>query len=121
MPTCLIVDDSHVVRKVLKFIAEDLGFTCTEAENGLIALEACEREMPDGIIIDWNMPIMDGLTFIQKLRKMPTGKTPRIILSSADTETPQIRKALSIGADEFIMKPFDANIIESKFRLTGLL
>lgn len=121
MPTCLIVDDSHVVRKVIKHIAEDLDFECTEAENGLIALEACQKQMPDGIVVDWSMPIMDGLTFIQKLRQLPGGKLPRIILCSSETSTPQIRKALSAGADEFIMKPFDANIIESKFRLAGLL
>lgn len=121
MKDCLIVDDSPVVRSILKNIILDLGFECREAENGEIALRECASQFPNAITLDWNMPIMDGLEFLKKLRKMEGGKGPKVIFCTSETDVKKIRKALDAGADEYVMKPFDAEIIANKFRRTGLL
>ena len=77
MKTCLVVDDSSVIRKVARRILEGLDFQIIEAEDGEKALEACKRAMPDAVLLDWNMPVMDGYEFLGKLRRMPGGDGPR--------------------------------------------
>jgi two-component system, chemotaxis family, chemotaxis protein CheY len=121
MPTCLIVDDSHVVRKVAKRILEELGFECEEAEDGQKAYDSVLRKMPDAILLDWNMPILSGYGFLEKLRQMPDGAAPRVVICTVMNDLVHIKKALAAGADEYIMKPFDAEIIRSRFQLVGLL
>jgi two-component system chemotaxis response regulator CheY len=83
MKTCLIVDDSRVIRKVARQIFEALGFSCEEAEHGQQALEACQKAMPKVILLDWNMPVMDGMEFLRALRKMPMR---RIVVVFCTTE-----------------------------------
>lgn len=79
MKSCLIVDDSRVVRKVARRIAEDLGFECDEAEDGQKAYDACQVKMPDAVLLDWNMPIMSGIEFLEKLRQMENGSHPKVV------------------------------------------
>ncbi|MCF8496348.1 MAG: response regulator [Alphaproteobacteria bacterium] len=119
--TCLIVDDSRVVRKVARRIVEDLGFACEEAENGKLALESCEKSMPSAVLLDWNMPVMDGIEFLRRLRDMKEGKSPAVIFCTVENTAGRVRQALEAGASEYIMKPFDGEIIQSKFRLAGLI
>jgi len=121
MKTCLVVDDSRVVRKVARRIAEDLGFKCNEAEDGQKAFDTCEQSMPDAILLDWNMPIMSGIEFLEKLRKMSDGAHPKVIFCTTENDMSHIQRALEAGANEYIMKPFDSEIIESKFLQVGLL
>jgi two-component system, chemotaxis family, chemotaxis protein CheY len=121
MKTCLIVDDSRVVRKVASRIVRDLGFSVTEAAEGAEALALCRASMPDAIILDWNMPVMNGLDFVRALRREENGKLPRVVFCSVESDADHIREALRSGADEFIMKPFDAEIVESKFAEVGLI
>ena len=73
MKTCLVVDDSSVIRKVAKRILEGMDFQITEAEDGQQALDQCQRMLPDAILLDWNMPKMDGYDFLKALRRMPGG------------------------------------------------
>ena len=119
--TCLVVDDSRVVRKVARRIAEDLGFTCFEAEDGQKAYEACRAAMPDAVILDWSMPVMSGLEFLEKMRRLNGGKHPKVIFCTIESSPKSMRRALDAGADEYIVKPFDNAIIESKFMIVGLL
>src|SRR5437660_8758738 len=77
MKTCLVVDDSSVIRKVARRILEGLDFKITEAEDGQQALEQCRGSMPDAVLLDWNMPVMDGYDFLKALRRMPGGDTPK--------------------------------------------
>ena len=78
MKNCLVVDDSSVIRKVARRILEDLSFEITEAEDGMKALDVCRKEMPTAILLDWNMPVMDGLEFLAHLRREPDRKSTRL-------------------------------------------
>ena len=121
MKSCLIVDDSRVVRKVARRIAEDLGFECHEAEDGQIAYDACQANMPDAILLDWNMPNVSGIEFLEMLRAMPNGDSPTVVFCTTENDMSHIQRAIQTGANEYIMKPFDSEIIESKFKQVGLL
>lgn len=121
MKTCLIVDDSRVIRKVARRILEDLGFDVSEASDGAEALAACRAEMPDAVLLDWNMPVMNGLEFLRSLRREPRGDGPVVVFCSTETDPERIGEAVRSGADEYIMKPFDSDIIEAKFAEVGLV
>ncbi len=121
MKMCLVVDDSRVVRKVARRILESLGFATAEAADGLEALAFCKAAMPDGVLLDWSMPNMDGLEFVRTLRAEPGGKTPIVVFCAAENEPAKISQALDGGADEYIMKPFDGDIVASKLTQAGLL
>ncbi|MBV1929966.1 MAG: response regulator [Gammaproteobacteria bacterium] len=121
MKSCLIVDDSRVVRKVATRIVKDLGFECSEAEDGQKACDACSISMPDAIILDWNMPIMNGLEFLEKLRQMENGDYPKVVFCTTENDISHIQRAMQAGANEYIMKPFDSEIIQTKFIQIGLL
>lgn len=120
MKTCLVVDDSRVIRKVARRILEDLGFQVAEAGDGADALAFCRTIMPDAILLDWHMPVMAGPEFLMRLRLEPGGEEPRVIYCSGETAIERIREALESGADEFIMKPFDAEIMTGKLALAGV-
>ena len=120
MKTCLVVDDSRVIRKVSRRILEDLGFEVAEAADGVEAMAWCTAVMPDAILLDWRMPAMDGLEFVKKLREQPGGDAPKVLFCSVENDLEAIREALDAGADEFIMKPFDGAIIAGKLDYLGL-
>jgi two-component system, chemotaxis family, chemotaxis protein CheY len=121
MKTCLVVDDSRVVRKVAARILRDMNFEIVEAGDGAEALTHCRARMPDAVLLDWNMPVMNGLDFLRALRREPGGKAPVVVLCSIENDPEHIHEALRSGANEFIMKPFDADILESKFAEVGLV
>ena len=121
MKTCLIVDDSSVIRKVARRILEGLDFQIGEAENGEKAVEVCKRGMPDAILLDWNMPVMDGLEFLAQLRKLDGGDAPKVVFCTTENDVGHIARAIRAGANEYIMKPFDREIVEAKFQEVGLL
>lgn len=121
MKSCLIVDDSKVVRMVARKILEGLNFAIDEAEDGQKAIEACERGMPDAVLLDWNMPVKNGLEFLRELRQMDNGAAPIVVFCTTENDLTHIQQAISAGANEYIMKPFDSEIIESKFSQVGLL
>jgi two-component system, chemotaxis family, chemotaxis protein CheY len=119
--TCLVVDDSRVVRRVARRILEELRFTVEEAGDGKLALEACLRQMPDAVLLDWNMPVMSGIEFLRQLRQVPGGATPRVVFCTTHSDIEHIQEAIGAGADEYVMKPFDGDILEAKFAQIGLL
>jgi two-component system chemotaxis response regulator CheY len=118
---CLVVDDSRVVRKVARRILEDLGVEVAEASDGVEALAWVRTAMPDFILLDWNMPVMNGMEFLKALRAEPGGQVPRVIFCSVENDLDRIREALDGGACEYIMKPFDGDIVASKLALAGVL
>ncbi len=119
MKTCLIVDDSRVIRKVSRHILETLGFTVEEAENGKLALDACANAMPDVVLLDWNMPVMTGIEFLVHLRQQPGGAAPKVVFCTTENDVAHIREAISAGADEYVMKPFDHETLQIKLQLVG--
>jgi two-component system, chemotaxis family, chemotaxis protein CheY len=121
MRTCLVVDDSSVIRKVARRILEGLDFQIVEAEDGEKALEICKRELPDAILLDWNMPVMDGFEFLGNLRRLPGGDQPKVVFCTTENGIDHITRALDAGANEYIMKPFDKDIVAAKFQEVGLL
>ncbi len=121
MKTCLVVDDSRVIRKVARRILEELGFEIAEASDGMEAIAWCRTAMPEAILLDWNMPVMDGITFLRELRKEPDGHEPVVVFCTVENDMEHIVTALDAGADEYIMKPFDGDILEAKLTEAGLV
>lgn len=121
MKSCLIVDDSKVVRMVARKILEGLNFDIDEAEDGKQALVACKSSMPDCVLLDWNMPVMSGLEFLEQLRSMENVVQPVVVFCTTENDMAHIQKAIEAGANEYIMKPFDSEILESKFVQVGLI
>lgn len=121
MKQCLIVDDSRVIRSIAKRILQDLHFETREAEDGAQALKLCRDGMPDAILLDWNMPVMNGLEFLVALRQLPEGEAPIVVFCTTENDITHIQQAIASGADEYIMKPFDSEIIQSKFAQVGLI
>jgi two-component system chemotaxis response regulator CheY len=121
MKTCLVVDDSSVIRKVARRILEGLDFNIVEAEDGEKAMEACKNAMPEAVLLDWNMPVMDGLDFLRNMRRMPGGDKPKVVFCTTENDVAHIARALHAGANEYIMKPFDKEIVTAKFQEVGLI
>ena len=120
MKTCLIIDDSRVIRKVSRHILESLEFSVDEAENGKEGLDKCQVQMPDVILLDWNMPVMTGIEFITPLRKHEGGDKPKVVFCTTENDVAHIREAISAGADEYVMKPFDHETLQIKLQLVGM-
>jgi two-component system chemotaxis response regulator CheY len=118
--TCLVVDDSRVVRLVARRILEANHFTVRESENGAVALAACRQDMPDAVLLDWNMPVMDGITFLRELRQEFGPDNPIVVFCTTESEMQFVEAAIAAGAQEFIMKPFDEQIVMGKFAQVGL-
>lgn len=117
----LVVDDSAVIRKVARRILEGLHFDTSEAADGQSALKSCGETMPDAILLDWNMPVMDGFEFLRHLRDLPEGGKPKVLFCTTEHDVVQIARAMRAGADEYIMKPFDQHIMRSKLEEVGLV
>ncbi len=121
MKQCLVVDDSSVIRKVARRILENLEFEIVEAADGQQALSQCQDQMPDAILLDWNMPVMDGMDFLVNLRGLPNGAGPKVVFCTTENDIDHISRAIAAGANEYIMKPFDREILENKFQEVGLV
>jgi two-component system chemotaxis response regulator CheY len=121
MKSCLIVDDSKVIRMVARKILEELSFETIEAADGQEAVDQCGIKMPDAILLDWNMPVKSGIEFLRELRVMPGGDAPIVVFCTTENDIEHIQEAIEAGANEYIMKPFDSEIIQAKFIQVGLL
>jgi two-component system chemotaxis response regulator CheY len=120
MKSCLVVDDSKVIRKVARHILETLNFSVEEAEDGREALSRCEARMPDVVLLDWNMPVMGGIEFLRALRQKNLETQPKVVFCTTENDAAHIRAAIDAGADEYVMKPFDRETLESKLQIVGI-
>jgi len=116
MRTCLVADDSAVIRKVARRIIEGLEFEVVEAEDGAMALDACRRRLPDVVLVDARMPVMDGYEFLRHMRNLMGGDRPIVIFCTTENDVAQLARAKHIGASGYLMKPFDGEIVTEKFR-----
>jgi two-component system chemotaxis response regulator CheY len=121
MRRCLVIDDSSVIRKVARRILEDLDFEVVEAENGQQGLDLCRADMPELILVDWQMPVVAGVEFLSALRGEPGGKNPKVVFCTSENDVAQIARAMRAGADDYILKPFNREIVEQKLQEVGLL
>ena len=120
MKHCLVVDDSAVIRKVARRILEGLSLRISEAEDGQQAMDFCRQRMPDAILLDWNMPVMDGYEFLRGLRGMPGGMSPKVVFCTTESDFSHISAALEAGANEYIFKPFDMDTLRDKLSMAGV-
>jgi len=121
MKRCLIVDDSKVIRMVARKIIQEIGLDAEEASDAYEALESCEKTMPEAILLDWNMPAMNGIEFLKVLRAKPGGDAPVVIFCTTEDDPTHVAEALEAGASDYLMKPFDSESILSKFTQAGLV
>jgi two-component system chemotaxis response regulator CheY len=120
--SCLVVDDSKVIRKVARHILESMSFAVDEAADGLEALTFCRANRPDVILLDWNMPVMSGMEFLGAFNDLDYGheERPRVVFCTTENSIDHIRAAIEAGADEYVMKPFDRETLEGKLQLVGI-
>ena len=121
MPIAMVVDDSKIVRKLSGRIIQAIGYEVVEAEDGKVALDVFAEHHPSLIMLDWHMPVMNGLEFLTELRKRPDGQEVVVIFCTTETEMSNIQEAIMRGANEYVMKPFDEEIIRGKLEQLGLL
>lgn len=119
-PVCLVADESLMVRRVAARIIRDFGYEVVEAKTGLDALDAARMRLPDVVLLDWSVGGMRADAIIEGIRSESGGADVRVIFCTADRRVERITEALAAGADEYVMKPFDSDILESKFTLAGL-
>ena len=118
----LIIDDSRTMRSILRRIVGELGFETTEAADGQEALDALEAGLvPDICLIDWNMPVMDGYTFVTRVRAEPRWRNLTLMMVTTESEHGQIVRALAAGAHEYVIKPFTDEVIAEKLALLGIV
>jgi two-component system chemotaxis response regulator CheY len=118
----LVVDDSRAMRMVLRRIVGGLGFDVVEAGNGKEALDAVDAgPIPDIALVDWNMPVMDGLEFVVAVRSRPELRGVTLMMVTTESEHGQIVRALAAGAHEYVIKPFTPDAIAEKLALLGLV
>ena len=116
----LIIDDSRAVRMLIGAALRDQGFEVFEAGNGQEGLEKLQHN-PEVrlVLVDWNMPIMDGLQFIQEVRKRKSWDDVQIVMVTTETESEQVQRAITAGANEYVMKPFTPEVLVAKLSLLG--
>lgn len=121
MKNCLIVDDSSTIRKIVRGMFTEFGFSCTEKENGQAALDYCLQNKPDVIMLDWNMPVMTGIEFMRNLITLPHGTDMPVIFCTTESDMSFIELAMSYGAADYIMKPFEKDMLRDKLIQLQLL
>jgi len=120
MGYCLIADDNPAIRKAVRGMLAELGFEADEAHNGAEALESCHARMPDAILLDWNMPVIDGLGVLTALGESGKGARAKIIFCTTGEDHRPVTRAMAAGASEYLVKPFDKDLLASKFASLGL-
>lgn len=117
----MVVDDSRAMRGILRRMLVDAGFEVLEAANGREALDRLRAgESPELVLVDWNMPEMNGYDFICAVRAEPVFAGIRLMMVTTETEMHQVMKALDAGADEYVMKPFTRDVLVEKLALLGM-
>lgn len=117
----LVLDDSRAMRMILRRILGEAGFEVAEAADGALGLEALRAgPVPDVCLVDWNMPNMDGLEFIQAVRAEPEWRQITLMMVTTESESSQIVRALAAGAHEYVIKPFTGEAIIDKLSFLGL-
>lgn len=121
MKTILLVDDSRAVRLAGKRMSTAIGLQTLEAENGKEALDIVRANEVDVVLLDWNMPVMDGIEFLKELRALPDLRQPVVVMCTTENDMERIIEAMESGANEYIMKPFTEDIVRDKLEEAGVI
>jgi two-component system chemotaxis response regulator CheY len=117
----LLIDDSRAMRLILGRMLHELGVDTDEASNGREGLAHLDAGLdPDLILVDWNMPEMTGIEFVEAARQAPYSSTAKLVMVTTEVEVPQVVRALEAGADEYVMKPFTKEALFEKLQLLGI-
>jgi two-component system chemotaxis response regulator CheY len=117
----LVVDDSRAMRMILSRMLDRLGFEVDEAADGPAGLDYLgSGVVPDLMLVDWHMPVMEGIDFVKAVRHADVNYPGKIMMVTTETEAAQIMNALDAGADEYLMKPFTRESLEEKLLILGL-
>jgi two-component system chemotaxis response regulator CheY len=120
-PRALVVDDARTVRLILRRILEEAGYDAVEAENGRDGLAwLASGQSAHLVFVDWEMPEMNGISFVRKVRENPLYRDVRLVMVTKETRLQNVKEALEAGADEYIMKPFTRDVVRDKLQLLGL-
>lgn len=117
----LIVDDSDLIRKVMRKVLEDLNYMVIEAESGQQAIAKCAKAMPEVIVLDWHMPDMTGHEVLMAIKDMPADRRPVICYCTTQNDPMDISRAFSLGAETYLMKPFNREVFTKKISEVMLL
>jgi len=120
MKIFLLVDDSPVIRKVANRILSDVGFVVVEAGDGNEALQMCRGNMPDAVLVDWDLPSMSGVEFLEEFRELDGSEGTRLIYCTSEVMVPEMTKAKRAGCHAFMMKPFNREILLHKLAEAGI-
>ncbi|HYA18445.1 MAG TPA: response regulator [Bryobacteraceae bacterium] len=122
MSKALVVDDSRAVRMILAKTLREIGFEVREAANGKEALDLIQADRTDVslVLADWNMPEVNGLDLVRRLREDPALGSLVVVMVTTETELDQMAAALEAGANEYVMKPFTKDILVEKLQLVGI-
>jgi two-component system, chemotaxis family, chemotaxis protein CheY len=121
MSQAMVIDDSRAIRMILAGILKELGYDVTQAVNGKDALDQVASYPAMAVfLVDWNMPEMNGLEFVQAIRQDPRFRATPLMMVTTETEISQMAKALEAGANEYVMKPFTKDMIHEKLQLMGV-
>lgn len=117
--SCLIVDDSRMIRKMARRIVEGLGYEVLEAENGEEGIARCATAMPQLVLTDWDMPVMSGPQFVEALRALPDGANAKVVFCTSKSDSRDIYGGIAAGADDYVVKPFDELGLRRKLEALG--
>jgi two-component system, chemotaxis family, chemotaxis protein CheY len=118
----LVVDDSRATRAILSRMLRSLSFEPIEAANGREALDALHKGDEFRMaLVDWNMPEMDGITFVREVRKEPAHNDMVLMMVTTETGTDEVAAAISAGANDYLMKPFNEDALREKLVGLGVL
>ncbi len=120
MRTCLVVDDSRVIRRAARAMLEGLDFTVEEAEDGSVALASVRARMPDVVLLDLNMPVMTGLEFLHALGRADLPQRPKVVFCTTESDQALVRSAIDAGADEYVLKPYSRDTLRDTLALVGV-
>lgn len=113
---CFVIDDSEIIRKYTRLIFESFGFRVSEADSAVAAMERLRTEVPDYILVDWRLPDTNSIELIERIRALPHAARPYIVYSTTENDPLEIQRALSRGADTYLLKPYNRQIIEMKLQ-----
>jgi len=123
MSRAMVIDDSRSIRMILGKMLTELGYQVSQAANGKEALTAVEQdaELFSLVLVDWNMPEMNGLEFVKNFRANARFSSVPLVMVTTETELSQVEFALEAGANEYVMKPFTKEVISDKLRMIGVI